>query len=230
MLPPAFWRAVGDDLAIYFLLLLPPAVLSGAAFPLAVRLWSRIRRRPGPESGAIAAINTLGGIVGSLAIGFLVLPALGLEWSVKLLHRREPGFRDSPPGSLPRPALAGSGSRSIAAAASLLRGSRFRSSRRHPHARRLPRRRRGAARLTGGAPVQSRRGAPRACGSSRSTGCGRARTARPIRSWPRTCRCCSTPLRAACWWWARGRDRPRAASDVRSSASTASTSSPRSST
>ena len=38
MLPPETWRGLGNDLYIYFAVLLPPAVLSGAAFPLAIRL------------------------------------------------------------------------------------------------------------------------------------------------------------------------------------------------
>ena len=38
MLSPEAWRGLGSDLYIYFAVLLPPAVLSGAAFPLAIRL------------------------------------------------------------------------------------------------------------------------------------------------------------------------------------------------
>src|SRR6185436_19814380 len=54
MLPPAAWHAVGDDMAITFLLLLPAAVLSGAAFPLAVRLWVDDPAHAGSGVGAVA--------------------------------------------------------------------------------------------------------------------------------------------------------------------------------
>src|SRR5688572_5324006 len=38
MLPPAWWRAWNSELAVACLLVLPPAILSGASFPLAVRM------------------------------------------------------------------------------------------------------------------------------------------------------------------------------------------------
>ncbi len=55
-----------------------PTLLLGAAFPVALRLTGDATRA-GRDSGAALAVNTLGGIAGSLATGFLLIPTLGLE-------------------------------------------------------------------------------------------------------------------------------------------------------
>jgi spermidine synthase len=84
MLPAAMWEQLGEGLALYALLLLPAAILSGISFPLAVRLVVDDPALAGIGVGRVAALNTLGGIVGSLAIGFVALPRLGLEGSTLL--------------------------------------------------------------------------------------------------------------------------------------------------
>lgn len=81
-LPPHVWRRFDSELWVYFLALLPAAVLSGASFPLATGM---VVRDPGQSSrgvGRMAAINTLGGILGSLLIGFLGIPLFGIETSL----------------------------------------------------------------------------------------------------------------------------------------------------
>jgi spermidine synthase len=85
MIPAATWRGMGEHLGIYFVVLLPPAVLSGLAFPLAVRMVTSDPLLAGLSVGRMAAFNTLGGIVGSLAMGFAVLPAFGLQSSLLAL-------------------------------------------------------------------------------------------------------------------------------------------------
>src|SRR5262249_5354611 len=68
-LPVGFWRGNLDRPAICFLLFLPPAALSGAAFPLAVRI-ATLRGAPlGLEVGRLGAANVAGGVLGSLAVG-----------------------------------------------------------------------------------------------------------------------------------------------------------------
>ncbi|MCB1008109.1 MAG: fused MFS/spermidine synthase [Acidobacteria bacterium] len=57
--------------------LLLPTLLLGAAFPAAARLAAGARR-VGRDVGRVAALNTAGGIVGTLLAGFLLVPALGL--------------------------------------------------------------------------------------------------------------------------------------------------------
>src|SRR6185503_18504002 len=85
MIPAPVWRGLGDRLPVYVLLLLPPAILGGAAFPLMVRMVVDDPARAGPGVGRITAFNTLGGIVGSLAIGFLAVPRLGIQSSIALV-------------------------------------------------------------------------------------------------------------------------------------------------
>ncbi|MYC14326.1 MAG: tetratricopeptide repeat protein [Gemmatimonadetes bacterium] len=82
MLSPGAWRGLGNDLYIYFVVLLPPAVLSGAAFPLAIRLVIRNAEYTSGMAGNLIAVNTLGGILGSLLIGFVGIPFFGLEKSL----------------------------------------------------------------------------------------------------------------------------------------------------
>ena len=80
LIPAAFWERFDPlPLAIYFLLLLPPAVLSGAAFPLGVRMVVENPALAGIGVGRLSAVNTLGGIAGSLMIGFIVLPEFGQQ-------------------------------------------------------------------------------------------------------------------------------------------------------
>ena len=55
-----------------------PALLMGASFPLCLKLLPGGGDRGGRNAGMVSAANTLGGIVGSVAAGFVLLPALGV--------------------------------------------------------------------------------------------------------------------------------------------------------
>ncbi len=83
-LSPQSWHWLGGELYVYVVLLLPPAILSGAAFPLAVRLMVDDPVESSFGVGRLYAANTLGGIAGSLIVGFLALPYLGLAISITL--------------------------------------------------------------------------------------------------------------------------------------------------
>ena len=85
LLPPAAWHALGPGLAIRFALFLPPAVLSGASFPLAVRLGLERAGRVGATVGTLSAVNIAGGVLGSLMAGLVGLPFLGLSVTNRLL-------------------------------------------------------------------------------------------------------------------------------------------------
>ncbi len=76
MLAQFFVAAVG----IVFL----PAVLLGAAFPAALRL-SAGASHPGRDVGALLALNTAGGIAGTLLTGFCLVPALGVVRTLAML-------------------------------------------------------------------------------------------------------------------------------------------------
>jgi spermidine synthase len=61
-----------------------PTILLGAAFPVALQLAAD-PERPGRDVGAVLALNTVGGIAGTLLTGFLLVPALGLVHTFSVL-------------------------------------------------------------------------------------------------------------------------------------------------
>ena len=77
-LPPSVLRPI-DSTWVYILVLLPPAVFSGACFPLAIRMAMSGPSEACSSVGRMAAINTVGGVAGALAVGFIGLPFLGLS-------------------------------------------------------------------------------------------------------------------------------------------------------
>jgi spermidine synthase len=85
LLPVAFWRGLGAGWIPVLVLMLAPAVFSGAALPLANRMVLDDPLLSAASVGRMVALNTLGGIVGALLIGFIGLPAWGLDASLKIL-------------------------------------------------------------------------------------------------------------------------------------------------
>jgi spermidine synthase len=80
LIPADFWYHLEPlPLSTYFFLLVPPAVLSGAAFPLGIRLVLADPAFAGVSVGRLAAVNTIGGIAGSLVVGFALLPLFGQQ-------------------------------------------------------------------------------------------------------------------------------------------------------
>lgn len=83
--PADFWLGwidaadVGEQAALVMLILLIPACLSGASFPLAMRMAVEEPRLAGADVGRMTALNTVGGILGSLVFGFLLLPGVGMH-------------------------------------------------------------------------------------------------------------------------------------------------------
>jgi spermidine synthase len=82
MLSARFSGAFRGNHAALFLLLLPPAILSGASLPLAVRMVVEDASLAARGTGGMFAVNTLGGIAGSLTLGFAGLPLVGLQASL----------------------------------------------------------------------------------------------------------------------------------------------------
>jgi spermidine synthase len=73
------------ELAAYgFAVLLPATVAIGATFPLAVRILARDERAAAPGSARVYAWNTVGAIGGAILAGFVLLPGLGFEGSIRL--------------------------------------------------------------------------------------------------------------------------------------------------
>lgn len=87
-LPAAFWQTVGTTgstqprLGLLSIGLLVPAALSGAAFPLAIRMVTDDPRLAGATVGQMSAVNLAGCIAGSLTVGFVGLPLLGMHASL----------------------------------------------------------------------------------------------------------------------------------------------------
>jgi len=65
------------DAAAAMLTLFPASLCIGATFPFAVRAFTHDPADAGPASGRVFAANTAGSIVGAIAAGFFVVPALG---------------------------------------------------------------------------------------------------------------------------------------------------------
>ncbi|MBU1072475.1 fused MFS/spermidine synthase, partial [bacterium] len=84
------------------LIVFPPAVCSGFAFPLACRMYTAGRGSIGGDVGVVLMVNTAGAVLGPVAAAFVLLPTLGAGLSVLLvvallagaalysLHRRKP--------------------------------------------------------------------------------------------------------------------------------------------
>ena len=79
---------LGDDVSFFFtclVALLPPTILIGISFPLASELTVIRLSALGRRIGALYALNTIGGVLGSLAAGFLLIPYLGSQSALTAL-------------------------------------------------------------------------------------------------------------------------------------------------
>jgi spermidine synthase len=82
-------RFVRTDLRLMAVLcvatVLPAALLMGATFPVAARLWAAGAGGLGRRLGGVYAGNVAGAIVGSLASGFILVPALSAHHALLVL-------------------------------------------------------------------------------------------------------------------------------------------------
>ncbi|MBE9529450.1 MAG: fused MFS/spermidine synthase, partial [Proteobacteria bacterium] len=62
-----------------FITLIVPTFLFGATFPLVCKVYSWRVEGVGTKIGNIYAVNTVGGIIGSFAAGFILIPLLGMQ-------------------------------------------------------------------------------------------------------------------------------------------------------
>lgn len=70
---------------VSFVALFPATFLMGASFPIAAEVYTAGLPHVGRRVGSIYAVNVFGSIFGSLLGGFVLLPLLGVERSMKLL-------------------------------------------------------------------------------------------------------------------------------------------------
>jgi len=62
--------------------MLLPATLIGGTFPLLIRIYSRERGRLGCSVGELYCANTIGCVLGASVAGFVMIPLLGIDYSV----------------------------------------------------------------------------------------------------------------------------------------------------
>lgn len=79
----------GDAVHLLFALVAPivllPTALFGAAFPVLIRIYTQRAERAGEGVGIATAVNTAGSILASLAVGFWMIPAVGMDATLYLL-------------------------------------------------------------------------------------------------------------------------------------------------
>lgn len=74
--------ALSVQFALSFAVVIVPTLLIGATFPVMVSALARGPGRLGQDVGAVYGASTLGTIAGSVAAGFLLVPALGIQRTV----------------------------------------------------------------------------------------------------------------------------------------------------
>src|SRR5947208_5737360 len=83
------WTAAAQGLWGSFLPILRelgvPALMMGFAYPLANAIAQDAEQVVGRRAGLLYVANTVGAVVGSLAVGFWLLPALGVQRTVTVL-------------------------------------------------------------------------------------------------------------------------------------------------
>jgi spermidine synthase len=79
---------LGDDVSFFFtcvLAILLPTIVIGISFPLASELTVMRMSALGRKIGKLYALNTIGGVLGSLTAGFVLIPYLGSQWALSTL-------------------------------------------------------------------------------------------------------------------------------------------------
>ena len=79
------WHTFQLDMVRCLWAILPPAILWGASFPLAVASLARPDEDPGRVVGLVYAANTLGCIVGALAVSLVLVPWIGTLQSERVM-------------------------------------------------------------------------------------------------------------------------------------------------
>jgi len=85
LLTTSAWFTFQLDLVRCLWAILPPALLWGASFPLALSAAAAPGEDPGRVVGGIYAANTLGAIVGALGISLIMVPGIGTQQSQRVL-------------------------------------------------------------------------------------------------------------------------------------------------
>lgn len=74
-----------SSFGVAFLVMLVPAILIGATFPLVGQIVVRDLHKTGSQVGRIYAINTIGNVLGALLPGFILLELLGIQKGILVM-------------------------------------------------------------------------------------------------------------------------------------------------
>jgi spermidine synthase len=80
----SFGAGIWTSFTLTVMVLLLPTLLMGATFPVVAKIVTREFGRLGVSVGRAYLFNTLGGVAGSLAAGFLFIPLVGVQTSILL--------------------------------------------------------------------------------------------------------------------------------------------------
>ena len=83
--PESFDRMLARAAVLAAILVFPTAVGLGAAFPLALALVGQASSSIASRVGVVYAVNTVAAVGGSLAAGFLTIPLVGLQQTLRLV-------------------------------------------------------------------------------------------------------------------------------------------------
>lgn len=79
-----FWLLQAAEFVVIFLIMLVPTLLMGAAFPVVSKIYAHDVSKVGKRISQIYTANTVGSILGPLAVSFLFIPLFGLQNSILL--------------------------------------------------------------------------------------------------------------------------------------------------
>jgi spermidine synthase len=79
---PMGYVALLVKVLVVLVFILPPTLAMGATFPIFVRAWAVSMDRAGSRLATAYSLNTLGAVGGTLAAAFVLIPSVGLRWTI----------------------------------------------------------------------------------------------------------------------------------------------------
>ncbi len=79
-----FFQYILIQVSYVFLLLIVPTIFMGMTLPLLSRYASKVKETAGETIGNLFAVNTIGTVIGSLAAGLLLVPHIGIRYTIEL--------------------------------------------------------------------------------------------------------------------------------------------------
>jgi spermidine synthase len=79
------WKWMGMRFVKTLSVMLIPTMLMGMTVPLVTKIYARSVERVGTALGSVYSVNTIGGVLGSVAAGFALIPLIGVQHSIMLI-------------------------------------------------------------------------------------------------------------------------------------------------